>query len=83
MAVELRNVLGKALRTPKRLPATLIFDHPTIEAIARFVDRTFVEPLAAVPAPAAAPPEAVSHADLDSMDDAEVEALLNRRLERI
>jgi acyl carrier protein len=35
MAVELRNALGHALG--RSLPATLLFDHPTIDALVAFV----------------------------------------------
>jgi hypothetical protein len=34
MAVELRNVLMRWLALDQKLPATLVFDHPTIDAIA-------------------------------------------------
>jgi acyl transferase domain-containing protein/acyl carrier protein len=37
MAVEMRNTLGTSLNL--RLPATLIFDYPTIEGIADFISR--------------------------------------------
>ena len=37
MAVQLRNSLNRTLGLEKGLPSTLIFDHPTIEAIAHFV----------------------------------------------
>lgn len=37
MAVELRNVLRISLAISGPLPATLVFDHPNIAAIARFV----------------------------------------------
>ncbi len=39
MAVELRNQLGQGLRLARPLPATLMFDHPTIEAVAKFLAR--------------------------------------------
>ena len=40
MAVELRNRLGKGLGLTAVLPATLVFDHPTIDAVVRFLLRT-------------------------------------------
>jgi SAM-dependent methyltransferase len=37
MAVQLRNALGTALALERPLPATLMFDYPTIDAIAAFM----------------------------------------------
>lgn len=37
MAVELRNMLGKGLGLQKGLPATLVFDYPTIETLTDFL----------------------------------------------
>lgn len=37
MAVELRNRLNKDIGLDQGLPATLIFDYPTVQAVARFV----------------------------------------------
>ena len=49
MAVELRNRLGTALALARSLPATLVFDYPTLEALATILDREVV------PAPAREP----------------------------
>jgi acyl transferase domain-containing protein len=39
MAVKFRTALGKALGLAKALPATLIFDYPTVEGIAGYLER--------------------------------------------
>ena len=39
MAVELRNLLGKGLGVPAALPATLVFDYPTIDALPDYIAR--------------------------------------------
>nr|WP_307822084.1 SDR family NAD(P)-dependent oxidoreductase [Streptomyces coffeae] len=61
-AVELRNRLNAA--TGLRLPATLIFDYPTPEALAGLLDEEFA------PAPAAGVPDAALTAELDRLEAA-------------
>lgn len=39
MAVELRNLLGAGLKLKRALPATLVFDYPTVEAITGYLVR--------------------------------------------
>ncbi len=44
MAVELRNALGRGLALPQPLPATLIFDYPSIQAIAAYLAHEVLVP---------------------------------------
>ena len=72
MALELRNTL--CARLDRRLPATLLFDYPSIAAVADFVLRTSL-PADASPA---APPDSheIPDSDLDGLSAAEAEVLL-------
>ncbi|TVP47770.1 MAG: SDR family NAD(P)-dependent oxidoreductase [Gemmatimonadales bacterium] len=58
MAVELRNLLGVGLDLPRSLPATLVFDHPTVDALVDYLDRLLpdAERAEGRAATAAAPP---------------------------
>jgi acyl carrier protein len=75
MAVELRNALTRAFGQP--LPVTLLFDHPTLAALAQHLARRFTL-VDAVTAPPASAPAAhgPSHADVEALSDADAEALL-------
>jgi acyl carrier protein len=86
MAVELRSRLGRGLALAEPLPATLIFDYPTVESITALLQRllqpaTPAEATAAVPLPS--PYQPVPAEDLDALTDEEVEARLVARLESI
>ena len=77
MAVELRNVLTRSLG--KSLPATLLFDYPSLDALSEFLLRTFglVTAAAAPASPSEAPPpSAGSDSAIASLSDAEAEAML-------
>lgn len=85
MAVQLRNRLAQDLGIGGGLPATLVFDQPTISAIADFLANRLM-PAAAMPQPG---PAAVVQATpssrarvLADMNEEEVEALLMERLNR-
>ena len=67
MAVELRNNLARA--TAQALPATLLFDYPTLDAL---TDHLMTLLSLAPPPPARAAPSS----ELAEMSDADAEALL-------
>jgi len=83
MAVQLRNQLGAGLALDKPLPATLMFDQPTIDALAGYLlDRVAPPEASAAPQPAAKPMPAPLGADaVAAMSDAQIEALLLARLD--
>jgi acyl transferase domain-containing protein/SAM-dependent methyltransferase len=84
MAVQLRNQLGAGLGLEKPLPATLMFDYPTIDALATHLLGRLAPPAAGESgdsATAAEPaPAVLGEAAVAAMSDADVEALLLDRL---
>ena len=72
MAVELRNVLTRSLG--KSLPATLLFDYPSLDALSSYLLRTF-ELLPAPPTAVVLVPSDAT-ADVATLSDDEAEALL-------
>ncbi len=90
MAVQLRNRIGKALGLEKALPATLLFDYPTAQAMAgRLLELLVPEQGAASRVAAAQPRERgaagtaprglVDAAAIAGLSDAEIERLLVER----
>jgi hypothetical protein len=80
MAVQLRNRLSRGLAMPKPLAASVMFDHPTIDAISAYLLETLA-PAAAPPARTkAAPAPSMTAQDVSGLGDADIEALLNARL---
>jgi len=88
MAVELRNVLGTGLGLEQPLPATLVFDYPSVEAIATYLAKLLsAAEEAAEPAAAGGVDEGtttgVTEEQLHDLSDGEVEALLLKRMDEI
>ena len=76
MAVELRNVLASS--SGLSLPATLLFDYPTLEAIADFLSRGLG---LVAEEPVEAPPQPVAVIDrVEELSDDEVDRLLAARI---
>jgi NAD(P)-dependent dehydrogenase (short-subunit alcohol dehydrogenase family) len=86
MAVELRNRVGTGLALKRKLPATLLFDYPTVEALTAFLIQELAfnqagptdSPLGVLAAPDRAAEEAL--AELEQLSDEEAEALLFEEL---
>jgi acyl transferase domain-containing protein len=90
MAVELRSSLRKGLGLENDLPATLIFDYPSVADIAAFLERQLTpvqESPATVPGeapsggPDAAPSVSAAAVDIEALSETAMEALLNARLD--
>jgi SAM-dependent methyltransferase len=82
MAIELRNSLGQGLQLARPLTATLMFDHPTIEAIAKFLacEWAAANPAAHADSREPASPQSPRARQVAGMSDEEVELLLLRKL---
>jgi epothilone polyketide synthase D len=85
MAVDLKNRLARDLGVA--LPATLAFDYPDVERIARHLLTRLAPTASAQPAPAATPATpvtpALGAAEIGELSEAEVEALLLKKLEQL
>ncbi len=82
MAVELRTLLSAGLELNQPLPATLIFDYPSIDDIARYLQKIALPgdetPSAAKPAPEMT--VKLNAAAIEDLTDEEIEALLLEKL---
>ena len=85
LALEFRDRLRSALGTTRALSATLVFDYPTVDALAGYLNTEFF----GAAATSSAPPEqnerdrdlARRAGELAELDDAAVEALLLSKLQ--
>ena len=83
MAVELRSRIGKGLELDRPLSATLVFDHPTIQAIAEYLNNELFEEMEAVSSPqvTTSPADLTSAAgNIAELSDEEVEKMLMKKL---
>jgi acyl transferase domain-containing protein/acyl carrier protein len=81
MAVDLRNRLGKDLGLARNLPATLVFDYPTLEALAGYIEQLLMPVQKAVPVSVTSQPaDAVEN--IDDLSDEEIEALFAKKMRR-
>jgi acyl carrier protein len=86
MAVELRNLLGTGLALKRKLPATLVFDYPTLEALADYVAREVLPSTTEKPTVPEAPAqvEPISKANvietIEDLSDEEVDRLLAEKM---
>jgi hypothetical protein len=86
MAVQLRNTLSSGLVLAQPLPATLMFDYPTIDAIAGYLLERMAPQADASAHPLAGSagrnPEVLGTARVAAMSDDEIEVLLLERLDK-
>ncbi|MCC6892486.1 MAG: SDR family NAD(P)-dependent oxidoreductase [Anaerolineae bacterium] len=85
MAVELRNALTSGLALKRPLPATLVFDYPTVEAIADYLRKDVLMLVAGETAEEEAPKPVTSGQMAESiseLSDDDVDRLLNERMKK-
>ncbi|MBZ0285293.1 MAG: acyltransferase domain-containing protein [Anaerolineae bacterium] len=80
MAVELRNRLETGLGISGVLPATLIFDYPTVDAIVAYIESGVFAPSEVEPDVETQSSTEQPTTDLEGLSDDEVAALLMRKL---
>jgi len=94
MAVELRDLLRQGIGVNQKLPATLVFDYPNVEAIARYLDGLLVSSAGVAGGATessngsnagqrATHGENAAMGDIAEMSDDEVETMLLARLQQM
>jgi hypothetical protein len=79
LAIELRNVLSNGLGLPRRLPATLLFDYPSITAITDYLAGELL-PVEDELTAASARKSQAELAEIRDLTDEEAEAMLLEEL---
>ncbi len=79
LAVELRNVLSNGLGLPRRLPATLLFDYPSVKAITDYLSGELLPADEEIEVAAARDGQA-ELAEIAGLSDEEAEAMLLEEL---
>jgi 3-oxoacyl-(acyl-carrier-protein) synthase/SAM-dependent methyltransferase/acyl carrier protein len=81
MALEFSGRMTKALKLERPLPSTLFFDYPTLDALADYLESDILHVATeAQPSNGPVDPMEARVEELESLADAEVEALLLKRL---
>jgi acyl transferase domain-containing protein/SAM-dependent methyltransferase len=80
MALEFRRRVSSALSLSVQLPATIVFDHPTVEHVAAFLERQLL-PEQPVEAPSGEGTSSARVSVLERMADEEAESLLLQMLQ--
>ena len=84
MALEFSARLKIVLRLERPLSSTLVFDHPTLDALATYVETEVLHLAPENEADEASPAEISSRVEeLERLGDEEVEAILLRRLQTL
>jgi hypothetical protein len=85
MAVELRNLLGGNLELERPLPATLVFDYPTVENLADYLMKELFDkqPESAPARPEPDEERARKVTELEALSEDEAEAMLLAELAAI